>query len=557
MRITNIITEAAHRTRVRLAAEHGFTMLIALGVLSVTTLLAGAAYVAVLGDTHASRHDLDAKRAYAAAGAGVNDYLYQLNQDPDYWKTCTPNDLQTITGVPGATKTSVQYSFQYILANGSTSCSTSDPITSLIDTPTGMLQMKFIGYSGAPTTGNPACPYTACRGIIASFRKDSPIDYLWYTVYEAFDPKISGYNDCQVFYRVGRPAHCDIFWGSGDTMNGPMYTQDQYLIGGSPTFGRTKADNIASVAQQGSSWQAICGGNNCGSLNLQGTAITGARIISPPADNSQLLTDAQNHGQVYLGTTTITLNGTNTASVVNCPNTNAGTPTNNGCTTSSLDISAKPIIYVQNAAGCSPPPYSPYDVSYPTTILNSYYYGCAGDVYIQGSYNNSLTIAAANNIIVTGDLTTSHDGAGLPNGVAVMGLVANGFVRVMHGVTPRQNHTSQQCQAASGGNVTNIANQTLTNPTIDAAILAVAHSWIVDNFDCGARLQNLTVNGAIAQYSRGPVAITGTTGYLKHYTYDNRLHVTLPPYLFDIANSGWHVVRETLCVPGGSGATGC
>ena len=110
-------------------------------------------------------------------------------------------------------------------------------ITSLIDTPPGALQMKFIGYSGAPTTGNPACPYTACRGIIASFRKDSPIDYLWYTVYEAFDPKISGYNDCQVFYRVGRPAHCDIFWGSGDTMNGPMYTQDQYLIGGSPTFG--------------------------------------------------------------------------------------------------------------------------------------------------------------------------------------------------------------------------------------------------------------------------------------------------------------------------------
>ena len=51
--------------------------------------------------------------------------------------------------------------------------------------------------------------------------------------------------------------------------------------------------------------------------------------------------------------------------------------------------------------------------------------------------------------------------------------------------------------------------------------------------------------------------MTGTTGYLKDYAYDDRLHVTLPPYLFDIATSGWHVVRQTLCVPGGTGTTGC
>ena len=39
---------------------------------------------------------------------------------------------------------------------------------------------------------------------------------------------------------------------------------------------------------------------------------------------------------------------------------------------------------------------------------------------------------------------------------------------------------------------------------IDAAILALDHSFIVDNWDCGL-LGALTVKGAIAQKFRGPV----------------------------------------------------
>ena len=149
------------------------------------------------------------------------------------------------------------------------------------------------------------------------------------------------------------------------------------------------------------------------------------------------------HGQVYSGTTTVTLNGASSATVVNCPGTTAAS----ACTSTPLDITAKPIIYVQNTAGCSLSPYSPYDVSYPTTTIGSNYYGCEGDVYVKGNYSASFTIAAANDIVVTGDLTTAHDGSGNPTGPAVLGLVANKFVRVMHGVTPRQNHGYQQCQA--------------------------------------------------------------------------------------------------------------
>ena len=74
-----------------------------MSVTALTALITAAAYVAVNGDINSGNHDLQGKRAYYAASAGVNDYLYQLNEQPDYWKTCNPNDTQGLTGVPGAT----------------------------------------------------------------------------------------------------------------------------------------------------------------------------------------------------------------------------------------------------------------------------------------------------------------------------------------------------------------------------------------------------------------------------------------------------------------------
>jgi hypothetical protein len=95
--------------------------------------------------------------------------------------------------------------------------------------------------------------------------------------------------------------------------------------------------------------------------------------------------------------------------------------------------------------------------------------------------------------------------------------------------------------------------------TIDAAVLTLQHSFMVDNYGTGSASPQpyLSVHGALAQRYRGAVGLVSSAGYLKDYHYDDRLKVILPPYLFDIANSGWHVVRETLCVPGGTGTSGC
>lgn len=519
--------------RGRAAAEHGFTMVVALGVLLVTSLLLTAMFYAISGDIHIGTDNLASKRAYDAANAGVQAYLYQMNQNPNYWETCTNDTQSTAVTVPGSAD-GESYTFQPIYANGNTSC-TSNVINSLVDSTTGSIRLVFTGSAGA----NPVVQ----RAIVVSFRMDSPLDFLWYTHFEAVDDGIPGFADCGVFYRNGRDPNCNIVWISADTMNGPSYTDDQYLIntGGSPTFGRTAADKIESSAP-GTTAADICSGDTCQNANFQGTPVYNAKPIPTPSDNSELLTDAQNYGNVYSGTTTIQLNGT-TASVRTCA-------TSTVCTTATINLTQQPIIYVNNASGCTPAAYTPFGVTYPTTA-SGYFYGCSGDVYVSGNYTTPVTIGAANNVIIAGSLTTSADSSGNPTGGATLGLVANEFVRVMHGI----NGTD----SSGGCSTTNNTNQTLTNPTIDAAILALNHSFIVDNYNCGGSDGTLSVHGAIAQYFRGPVGqVSGTggvaNGYAKNYNYDDRLANILPPYLFDISDSGWHISRETLCTPPGTGS---
>ena len=76
------------RTRF-LAAEHGFSMIVVMGVMAASSLFVAAAFAAANGDLPLTRDSQDRKQAYAAAEAGINYYQYHLNQDPDYWTRCT------------------------------------------------------------------------------------------------------------------------------------------------------------------------------------------------------------------------------------------------------------------------------------------------------------------------------------------------------------------------------------------------------------------------------------------------------------------------------------
>jgi hypothetical protein len=159
-----------------------------------------------------------------------------------------------------------------------------------------------------------------------------------------------------------------------------------------------------------------------------------------------------------------------------------------------------------------------------------------GNVYVSGTYGKSLTIAAENDVIIM-----PTQGATSPNITevtgtdATLGLIANNFVRVAHRVV-----------SPCGTN----QSPTFNNITIHAAILALQHSFIVDNYQCGARMGNLTVRGAIVQKYRGPVGTTPNTGYTKDYWYDDRFRYRSPPYFLTPVAASWDVVRQHEVVKG-------
>ncbi len=86
----------------------------------------------------------------------------------------------------------------------------------------------------------------------------------------------------------------------------------------------------------------------------------------------------------------------------------------------------KGVLYASNEEGCGEN-YTPYGPSYTEDTA-------CGDIYVKGVYSKSLTVAAQNNIIITGSL--GNETTTLTSN-ALLGLVANNFVRVQHKVVTK------------------------------------------------------------------------------------------------------------------------
>jgi hypothetical protein len=314
-------------------------------------------------------------------------------------------------------------------------------------------------------------------------------------------------------------------------MDGPMYTQDEYRICGRPTFGRPGANDKILAGGPDPGWYSSCSGS---SPDVNGNMKGNADTIPLPSVNSRLKVDAATASpKIFGGTTTIDVTGASITIDAAMESSDGGSIwTPSSPFTTSIDF--YPIVYVDNLPGCTPD-YTPFGVHY-DALPNTQPCGTA---YVQGTYNKPLTIATADDIVIRNDITDVQHSGGLPSGAGMLGLVANNFVRVMHGTS------------GCGGNSPSVANSDLT---IEAAILALSHSFIVDNYDCGQPLGDLTIHGAIAQKFRGTVGThsgsTVSSGYAKKYTYDDRLHSQEPPYMFDIQDASWHIFRETLCLEG-------
>ena len=268
-------------------------------------------------------------------------------------------------------------------------------------------------------------------------------------------------------------------------------------------------------------------------------------------------------GCLYTGPTAITLNSDGTMTVVSpgtLSNSSSSSVSVSSCVGTSKPLPPSGVLYVQNVpSSSSDPNYTAAcrtstqlegtaTVNHPLGYPQKYdptTYGCKnGDVFIKGTLKGRLTIAADNNIDVIGNVTYST-GTG---GNDLLGLIANNYVEIYHPID--DDGSSAPSSDRDGNSVNGYYNLDLPgattafhNPTIQAAILSVAHSFRVQNYKYGEdNLGSITINGAIAQKYRGIVGTINTSGYGKNYNYDTRLKYQSPPHFLTPIAAAWQIV---------------
>jgi type II secretory pathway pseudopilin PulG len=547
--------------------ERGFTMIAAVTGMSLVATLALVAVAAVSGDINLTRGDLDRRQAYEAAKAGINEYAFHLHADNSYWTGCTdvpePHAVNQDGDVPLKKRdvpghTGAKYAIELLPATGEEECdSTSvETATESMLEPSGAMRGTFrirsTGFAGKSEVA-----------IVATFRPVTFLDYVYFTEYETSDPvsygfpnpspqlegantqcattlqardeqgnalslSVAGRNSAP-FYSKFNPStgktekkYCRVIsFVTGDFLNGPVHTNDTFAICGSPWFGRPEKNDAIEVGALSPGWYSTSkvpnSGSSCsGSPNFTSTLRINSPALSPPPTNAELKNIVEPEFK-FKGQVRICLSG------------NSMTVGNNGTCSGvySGSIPANGVVYVESDV-CSEA-YSPFTAAYPATS------GC-GNAYIHGEYTGQLTVAAENDIVIDGDLVRDNESG-------VLGLIANNFVRIYHGHSGQViNPTTFDPECKSG------TESGLGDVAIDAAILAINHSFIVDHYDCGTSQGTLTVRGAIAQKFRGAVGTTGgNTGYLKSYNYDDRLRFLTPPSFIKPEQSvDWTIGRETI-----------
>ncbi|HMD56654.1 MAG TPA: hypothetical protein VKG82_04205 [Solirubrobacteraceae bacterium] len=518
---TRLLLDAAARS------QAGFTMIIAIGVMFVTSLLLVGAFTLAVGEDEASHNDLVRKQAYYAALAGVQEYEYEMQANPDYWEKCNgPNN-------PVAGEGNERYEDKVLGASSAPSeykgeCSSSNPFASAIENKGALantFRIQSIGYAGK-----------ASRTLIATFKVTGFLDYIYFTNFETLDPSLYASGECKnKYYGEWNPKglKCQsIIFTSGDKVDGPMHTNDAARVEGTATFGRSGHSPPDKVEIYEGTYpedgKEECKGGSATFYTESGCYVKGERIEVPENDTS--LAAYVEPADEFKGETHITLHGsTDTFDVLRYEKgveiKEAG-----------LKWPKNGLIYVTSNGACGPPEYAVNSSDTEGELKGRE--GC-GDVYVSGTYSESLTIAGENNLVIKGNIYPSSIKAlgEEPTGTATLGLIASNFVRVYHPVSGCNNVSSAEDPNEGWGSLPNIY--------IYAAVLSTSHSFIVDNFNCGASLGKLHEKGAIAQNYRGPVGTTGGTGYLKDYEYDGRLATDEPPYFLAPLKAGWKVVRET------------
>lgn len=259
-----------------------------------------------------------------------------------------------------------------------------------------------------------------------------------------------------------------IYFTSSDVFNGPVHTNGQMQISGTPTFnGFVSSPNM---------WQGYSRSRNNNPQFNGGTNFNAGTIPMPTVSSLQpLKNQAASGGLSFNKDIRVNFRSNGSVDISQPQGRGWGSPIN-------------------------------YDLSLYNGIISS-----SGKVFVQGTVKGQVTVHSSDEVRITGDIAYSSNPRNNSNSTDLLGIVSEGNVTVTSGA-----------ENDSG-------NQDLQ---IDASILALGQFTVQNyqsgssrgtlNLYGGVQQQQRGPVGTFGGW-RGP------TGYSKAYTYDPRLANTFPP----------------------------
>lgn len=467
--------------------DRGSSIATVLAISFIGTLIAVTVIEYALADARYSVRDRDWTSSLYSAEAGLNGYLWAINDDPQYFQSNIYPGEGTWTAVP-------EGEGEYLLR--------------VIQHP------KVVGKEMSITIESTGRVNGIARRVQVDLSRRSFLEWMYFTDYESY----TGGNCLR--YNQAPPDCGAIDFIGADTLDGPIKSNDWIRYCGSPTFMSTVESGRGGLYRS----------NSCstpGSPNLPAGPAKECGVTPPacpsdmPLSNSKLQNDAIAGGYVYWGPIEITptsngrvriysKNGANGEPPSSVTSTDAAnrTPTPNG---SEVNFPPNGVIYVMNK----------------TTAPTS-----SGTVYIRGTVRGQLTVGSADDIYVWKDIVYYDTSS---NSRDVIGLIANDTIFIGDNRV-RTNDTSRARPR---------------DPTIWAAMLALngnvrAYGITSPDPDISGLNGELRIRGALAQKWRGAVGLhnngTPTRGYEKDYVYDTRLGYVQPPRFIEPTNTSWKML---------------
>lgn len=421
------------------------------------------------------------EKALAIAEAGVNQYLWHLNKDSRFYEH---DDDYIFDGGQPRVHTFEDGRFRLEI----TPPSTEDPVVTIRST----------GWLAREPSNQ--------RTVEVRVHRREFVQYVSMTQ-EQTSPD-------------GEP----VYWFTGEHIWGPLHTNGTLRIWGSPTFHDRVTYSGSIELRPGSS-----------PVYLKGPPEKAAPLVFP-ASNSQLKTLAKNNGYYYQGRTCILLRG----SQLEIRNRNGGVETRS--------LPPNGVIYVDGTAASD---------------SNASKWGLdTGNVFISGELDGRLTVAAAGDVYITAKDPTDYNyvSADWTGGIRyanqdldpeggmtddMLGLVANGYVRILHYDWPSGSRPWYQ----------RVGDVAPYNITIQAAVFAVDWgTYEFEDYDKGVCKGSINLTGSVCQHYTGATgtALTGgvrLTGYLENNRHDPRMAYETPPHFLEPVNAGWETIDWSEVTP--------